>query len=46
MTDWTDWTDWPDELPDEYYEDKFERQRHAREMRGEPNDPQFEEDDE
>jgi hypothetical protein len=35
-----------DELPDEYYEDKFERQRHGREMSSELGNPQFELDEE
>lgn len=35
-----------EELPDEYYDAKFERERHARKVRGEPNDPQFEEEEE
>ena len=35
-----------DELPDEHYEDKFERQRHRREMNSELGNPQFELDEE
>lgn len=36
----------PEELPDEFYDDLFKRQSHARKVRGEPNDPQFEEEEE
>jgi hypothetical protein len=35
-----------DEPPDEYYDDKFERQRHRREMNSELGNPQFELDEE
>ena len=35
-----------DELPDEYYEDKHERQRHNREMNSELGNPEFETDEE
>jgi hypothetical protein len=35
-----------DELPDEYYDDKFERQRHRREMNSELGNPEHELDEE
>ena len=35
-----------DELPDEYYDDKFERQRHRREMNSELGNPEYELDEE
>jgi hypothetical protein len=31
-----------DELPDEYYDEKFERQRHRREMNSELGNPEYE----
>jgi hypothetical protein len=31
-----------DDLPDEYYDDKFERQRHRREMNSELGNPEYE----
>jgi|688.fasta_scaffold38094_7 hypothetical protein len=35
-----------DDLPDEYYDDKFERQRHRREMNSELGNPEYELDEE
>jgi hypothetical protein len=35
-----------DDLPDEYYDDKFERQRHRREMNSEFGNPEYELDEE
>lgn len=35
-----------DDLPDEYYDHKFERQRHRREMNSELGNPEYELDEE
>lgn len=35
-----------DEIPDEYYEDRFQRRMHRREMSSELGNPEFEKDEE